>query len=140
MKVNQLAKNCQVNPDTVRYYTKIGLLTPHRNAQNGYREYGAADIKRLKFILQAKSLGFSLRDIEVFITQSQSGLAPCPKVREIMKSHIDEIEQKINDMVATHQKMKKAMVEWQSLPDCTPSGDQVCHLIETFVQEESSNE
>ena len=39
MKVKQLADKFQINLDTVRYYTRIGLLAPAKNPTNGYKEY-----------------------------------------------------------------------------------------------------
>ncbi len=36
-RVNELAKFCDVSPDTIRHYTRIGLLKPSRNPENGYR-------------------------------------------------------------------------------------------------------
>lgn len=139
MRVKQVAERNEVNIDTVRYYTRIGLLTPKVNAENGYREYSIQDENRLRFILQAKSLGFSLGDIETFISESQSGQAPCPRVRELMNERIKEIEIKISKMQATYRQMQSALSFWQSLPDCIPTGNHVCHLIEKFSNFEVNN-
>ncbi len=139
MKVKQLAERNDVNLDTIRYYTRIGLLNPTKNPLNGYKEYSASDEQRLQFILRAKSLGFSLTDIETFVEESLSGHAPCPKVREIMTTRIAQIEEKIVTMQSTCEQMKKALTVWQALPDCTPTGDHVCHLIEGFSEQGASN-
>jgi MerR family Zn(II)-responsive transcriptional regulator of zntA len=45
-----------VTPDTVRYYTRAGLLEPVRNPTNSYKEYGKQDRQRLGFILSARLL------------------------------------------------------------------------------------
>lgn len=37
MKVIDLAKRLGVTADTVRYYTRIGFLSPHKNPTNGYK-------------------------------------------------------------------------------------------------------
>jgi DNA-binding transcriptional MerR regulator len=132
MKVTELAKRNSLPADTIRHYTRIGLLTPARNATNGYKDYSDDDEKRLQFIIQAKSLGFSLSDIEAIVKQSATGRSPCPRVRELMTQRLKEFEQKIAAMQATYTKMQQAMESWQNLPDCTPTGQQVCHLIEKF--------
>ena len=60
MKVSELAKTAGVNPQTVRYYEREGLLDePARNAA-GYRDYDASAVRRLRFILEAKAIGFTL--------------------------------------------------------------------------------
>lgn len=139
MQVKQLATRNNINIDTVRHYTRIGLLTPSKNATNGYKEYSKADEQRLQFIIQAKSLGFSLQDIETIVKESQQGHSPCPIVRELMHKRLAEIEQKIAAMQATYNKMKHSLKHWQDLPDCVPTGNHVCHLIENFSCEECDN-
>lgn len=139
MKAKQLADKYQVNVDTVRYYTRIGLLTPSTNPINGYKAYSSADETRIQFIIQAKALGFSLQDIETFIQESQLGHSPCPTVREIMKQRIEETQAKIRAMQITCEKMQSALALWETLPDCNPTGDHVCHLIEGLIEEESDH-
>lgn len=36
MRVNELAENIHVTADTVRYYTRIGLLSPQKKAAHPY--------------------------------------------------------------------------------------------------------
>lgn len=140
MKVKQLADRNTVNIDTVRYYTRIGLLNPKKNPTNGYKEYSALDEQRLQFILQAKSLGFSLQDIETFIKESQLGHSPCPMVREILHERIQETQEKIAQMQQNCQQMQAALASWQALPDCTPTGNHVCHLIEGLTERGDTDE
>lgn len=137
MRVKQLATRNNINIDTVKYYTRIGLLTPTVNPVNNYKDYNLADEQRLQFIVQAKSLGFSLHDIKLIIEQSIQGHSPCQKVREIMQQRLAEIKQNIDAMQQTYHKMKEATKHWQQLPDCVPTGNHVCHLIESFDQENS---
>ncbi len=63
MSIGQLAQRAEVAIDTVRYYERSGLLAPAARLPSGYRRYGAAELKRLRFIRRAKVLGFSLEDI-----------------------------------------------------------------------------
>ena len=82
---------------------------------------------------------FSLQDIETIVKESQQGHSPCPIVRELMHKRLAEIEQKIAAMQATYQKMKHSLKHWQDLPNCVPTGNHVCHLIENFSCEECSD-
>ena len=67
MRVNEVAKLLSITSDTVRFYTRAGLLKPHTNPDNGYKHFSPSDINRLKFILAARSLGFSIDDVrEIF--------------------------------------------------------------------------
>lgn len=132
LTVSQLAKQLDISADTVRHYVRTGLINPERDPDNGYKRFHAEDIKRLRFILQAKSLGFSLADIQTIMDQASYGESPCPQVRTIMESRLKETAAKIAAMQATYQQMQDAMQRWQTQPDCTPTGEHICHLIEGF--------
>jgi DNA-binding transcriptional MerR regulator len=68
MKIGELARRCDVNIDTIRYYERQGLLPlPDRQA-SGYRHYQIPDIARLQFVRRAKTLGFSLEEIRELLT------------------------------------------------------------------------
>ena len=57
--VKQIADALEISADSVRYYTRIGFLVPSKS-HNGYKYYRSADVTRLRFILSARSLGFSV--------------------------------------------------------------------------------
>lgn len=132
LTVSQLAKQLNISPDTVRHYVRSGMITPEKDPMNGYKRFNDGDIKNLSFILQAKSLGFSLADIQTIMQQASHGQSPCPQVRNIMEARLAETAEKIAQMQATYEQMQQAMTRWQSQPDCTPTGEHICHLIEGF--------
>src|SRR5918912_3615656 len=73
MKIGELAKVAGVNPRTLRYYERIGLLTPARRSDAGYRLYTARDAERLAFIRHAQRLGLSLRAIAEILAVRDAG-------------------------------------------------------------------
>jgi DNA-binding transcriptional MerR regulator len=132
LTVSQLAKQLNISADTVRHYVRSDLINPERDPNNGYKRFHSDDIKRLQFILQAKSLGFSLADIKTIMDQASYGESPCPQVRVIMEARLKETAAKIATIQATYQQMQEAMLRWQTQPDCAPTGEHICHLIEGF--------
>lgn len=132
MRVNELATKTGVTPDTVRYYTRIGLLTPTKNSENGYKNYNTADEQRLHFIIKARHLGFSIVEIQEIIKLSATGSSPCCRVREIVKKRLYEAEKTIEELQQLHQRMKRAADTWDDMPDGEPDGDSVCNLIEMW--------
>jgi MerR family mercuric resistance operon transcriptional regulator/MerR family gold-responsive transcriptional activator of gol and ges genes len=63
LTIGQLAKSAGVHIQTVRYYERLHLLGPAARASSGYRLYGPEEVRRLRFIKNAKELGFTLREI-----------------------------------------------------------------------------
>lgn len=131
MTASSLAQKSDVSLYTVRHYTRIGLLKPSRNWQNNYKLYQPSDEVRVRFIQAAKNLGFSLAEISDILNEAEHGNSPCPLVREIIVHRIDENRRKIKEMQKLQRKMEKSLAEWQKLKDSMPTGDSVCHLIES---------
>lgn len=56
---------------TIRYYDRIGLVRSSQRSESGYRLYGAEEEGKLRFVRQAKALGFSLDDIRGLIAAAE---------------------------------------------------------------------
>ena len=65
--VSKLAKMAGVSRRTLRFYDEIGLLSPARVSQNGYRVYGRAEVDLLQQILIYRELGVPLEKIRSII-------------------------------------------------------------------------
>jgi len=131
MTVNDVARRAEVAPDTVRYYTRVGLLKPNRNPENGYKIFVKSDVTRLRFIRQAQTLGFTLKEIGEILGDAEAGSSPCPKVRDIIVHHIEENRRKIEELQKLQKRMEDALDKWKEMPDGVPDGLHVCHLIES---------
>lgn len=130
MKVQSIASAAQVSSDTVRYYSRLGLLVPVKNPVNGYKEYSSEDVRRLHFILRARDLGFSLADIQQIFLKADDGDSPCTMVRDMIEARLLEVKQKLDDMNHMYERMKCAVKEWSDMDDSQPCGRHICHLIE----------
>ncbi len=120
MRVIELARSASVTADAVRYYARLGLLSPKRNAANGYREFSALDAKRLWFIKRAQSLGFSLAEIETIIRQARQRKSPCPMVRDIIQKHLEQTGEELEQLILLRDRMQKAPRRWKRMPDRVP--------------------
>lgn len=93
----ELARLTGCNPETVRYYEKIGLLDAPPRAENGYRVYDARHLRQLRFIMRARALGFTLEEIRELLSLREKG-RPCREVAAIARRHLLEIRGKIHDL------------------------------------------
>ncbi|PKM21691.1 MAG: MerR family transcriptional regulator [Gammaproteobacteria bacterium HGW-Gammaproteobacteria-14] len=134
MNVSQLARHAGTTADTVRHYTEIGLLKPRRNPTNGYREYSHADLSRLSFSLQARALGFTLQDISTLTAESEAGQSPCQHTRALIEHRLAEVEARISELTQLGARMRSAMDQWATRPDCEPDHEVVCGLIQSWEQ------
>ncbi len=121
-----LARTTGCNIETIRYYEKTGLLPDPPRTGAGYRIYSAAHATRLRFILRARELGFSMEDIRG-LTGLGDGAAPtCAEVRERTERHLADVREKIADL----RRIETVLAETASR--C--SGDEVpeCPVIDVI--------
>lgn len=87
MTISRLARVAGVNVETIRFYEKQGLLPAPPREANGSRRYREEDLERLRFIRQAKDLGFSLSDIHelVQLSQAEDGAAAMPRDAALLR-------------------------------------------------------
>ena len=64
--IGEIGKLFHIGPDSLRYYEKLGILSPRRG-DNGYRLYTADDIWRLNIIRDLRELGMSMEAIGDYI-------------------------------------------------------------------------
>jgi len=96
MSIGQLAQRAGVAIDTVRYYERSGLLAPAARLPSGYRRYGGAELKRLRFIRRAKALGFSLEDIGELLTLGER--SEVASIRAVAARKQSEVEARIAEL------------------------------------------
>ncbi len=94
--IGQLAKRAGVAIDTVRYYERNNLLSPSSRLASGYRRYGEAELKRLRFIRRAKALGFTLEDIRALLSLSDE--RSVAKVKRAAEVKLADVEQRIDEL------------------------------------------
>ena len=119
MNVGTAARRSGLPAKTIRYYEDIGLIRPART-QNGYRDYTGDDIHRLTFLRRARGLGFSIENCRQLMALYRDKGRASHDVREIAKSHVKVIEEKVRElesMRATLQKLIHAC-HGDERPDC----------------------
>jgi DNA-binding transcriptional MerR regulator len=134
MTVLELARKSDVGDHVIRYYARIGLLHPTYHSRNGYKIFAGSDVARVRFVRQAQSLGYTLKEIAQIFEESLRGKSPCPRVREIIKRRIKENRDKLAALVQLQTRMEQALAQWSKMSDGVPDGTMVCHLIESVAK------
>lgn len=108
--IGEVAKRSCIGIETIRFYEREGLIDDPPRTEAGYRQYPDDVILRVRFIRQAKELGFSLKDIKELLSLRLLPGTTCKDIRERTTRKIDEIEEKIQ----TLQKMKNILATLES--------------------------
>ncbi len=123
--VKQVAERVGLASRSVRYYDRIGLVPAEQRSEAGYRLYSAEDEGRLRFIRQAKALGFSLEQIRGLLAAAEGGCGETlPELARLLERKIVEIDERISelhafrDQLADYAAGKSAFAN----PDCCGHG------------------
>jgi len=103
MNIGTLARELGAPAKTIRYYESIGLMPEPARSANGYRNYAATDVERLRFILRSRALGFSIKEITGLLELWNDRGRASADVKQIALQHVSEIEQRISELQSIRQ-------------------------------------
>jgi MerR family transcriptional regulator, copper efflux regulator len=127
--IGQLAKRGGVGIDTVRYYERNGLLTPHTRLASGYRRYSQLELARLRFIRRAQALGFTLKEIKELLALSAQ--RDVGRVKRSAQAKLKDVQSRI----AALERMRDGLA---TLIDACPGHGRAadCPILRTLNDEE----
>lgn len=130
MRIGELARLAGVNPRTLRYYERIGLLLPSARTPAGYRVYTSADAERLSFIRRAQGLGLSLAEIADIITLRDTGTVPCRHVRGLAQAKLAELDARIDELQRLRAELVRLADAAQVSESACAQGSSICLAFE----------
>jgi DNA-binding transcriptional MerR regulator len=90
-----VAEQAQVNPQTLRYYERRGLLPEPERSPTGYRAYRSEAVRVVRFIKRAQELGFSLDDVESLLHLAEGGPDSCEAARSLATDKLADLDRRI---------------------------------------------
>lgn len=99
LTIGQLAERTGITIRTLRYYDKLGLLTPSDYKEGGHRLYNADALSRLQQIQALKFIGFSLKDIADLLEMQQAEQQHIRKVMAFKKKELLVEQERIQLML-----------------------------------------
>ena len=109
-----------VSAKMIRHYESIGLIPSAGRTESGYRTYAESDVHRLRFVKRARTLGFSIKEIEALLALWGDRRRSSAKVKALTQKHIHELELKIAEMQAMKQALQHLahQCHGDERPDC----------------------
>lgn len=125
--IGKLSRELGISSHTIRYYERLGLIPQPYRANNSYRVYSKEHEERLIFIQKAKRFGLSLDEIKMLIDIREEGSTPCEEVKKLVRMHLQELDDRIQNMIAFRDKLADS---YRRLESVGAASGAVCGLIE----------
>ena len=112
MLINELSKKTGLSTHTIRFYEKSGLIEGKQNEavkSNNYFHYDEVTVEKLEFISEAKSVGFTIREIGQMIDAWYNQKYTKEQKLEILDDKLISLEQKMKEI----KEMKRQIIEFK---------------------------
>ena len=129
MNIGQAATASGVSAKMIRHYEEVGLFPEPGRTDAGYRQYNEKEVHTLRFIRQARDLGFSIPQIGELVGLWQNRRRPSRQVKALAEAHIQELQQKAQDLLAM-----KATLE-HLVQSCHGDDRPDCPILENLAKE-----
>ena len=131
LTIGALARQAGVNPRTLRYDERMGLLVPTARTDAGYRLYMARDAARLAFIGRAQALGLSLAEIATIIAIRDAGTAPCRHVEDVARAKVAAIDTRLTALAALRDVLMRLAERAEAVEADRVEGGSICLAVES---------
>lgn len=95
LTVSQVAERSGTPADTIRYYTRIGLLSEPPRSAAGYRLFDPGVLDRIAFIKRAQRLGLRLEEIHELLRVGDEGGCPCGSTQAMLEHRLAELDRQL---------------------------------------------
>lgn len=115
-----LARATGCNIETIRYYETIGVMPDPPRDANGYRSYGEDHLRRLRFVMRGRDLGFPLDEIRGLLRLVDDQTQTCAEVEAIATAHLSDIRARIADLKRIEEVLAGTVAQCSrtDVPEC----------------------
>uniref|UniRef100_UPI00404763D8 MerR family transcriptional regulator n=1 Tax=Algoriphagus sp. TaxID=1872435 RepID=UPI00404763D8 len=101
MLINELSKKTGLSIHTIRFYEKSGLIEGKQDVtvkSNNYFHYDEVTVEKLEFISDAKSVGFTIKEIGQILDAWYNNKFTKTQKLEILDEKLISLEQKLKEI------------------------------------------
>jgi MerR family transcriptional regulator, mercuric resistance operon regulatory protein len=114
LTIGQLAKQANVNVETIRYYQRVGLLEQPSKPVQGFREYSEKEVEKVLFIKRAQQLSFSLAEIKQLMLVGKSD---CTEVAKLTTIKRNKLKRQIGELNVVYDELNRLIAACESTND-----------------------
>lgn len=110
MNIGAASDASGVSQRMIRHYEKINLVPPPPR-RGTYRDYSDADVHRLRFIANARDLGFPIEEIRSLLGLWSDRDRSSADVKALVEARVAELGRKVNGLEEIRQSLERISTE-----------------------------
>jgi DNA-binding transcriptional MerR regulator len=135
LRIGDLASRIGVQPETIRYYERRGLLSSPQRGAGGYRVYTPGHLEQVEFIKKCQTLGFSLQEIRELMALKFRGNSPCQHVRDFLLEKIQQVDEQIQRLEAFRRELRDTVEECEQTLKRHSVAKENCPVLQRLERE-----
>lgn len=133
MNIGEAARATGMSARLIRYYESIDLVQPHGRTGSGYRIYAESDVHVLRFIRQARALGFPIEHIRRLLALWRDEDRASSDVKAVALKHIAELDAQIAELTSMRDSLD------QLAQQCAGDSHSNCAILQGLQKLEVDN-
>ena len=105
MSIGELGRRVGTKVNTIRFYEEIGLLPTAERSASGRRRFTHLHLQRLRFVRNARSLGFSTHEIRSLLSLADQPEKECAEAMDIASAHLATVNARIARLSALREEL-----------------------------------
>lgn len=106
MTISAAARQAEVSVEAIRFYEREGWLRQPRKPVQGYRQYSAEHVERIRFLKQCQRFGFQLAEAAALADLLHSGQEACEATCTLAERKLAELRVQIAEYEALAQRLE----------------------------------
>lgn len=98
MTIKEAAEKFNITPDTIRYYEKIGLLSPVPRTASKIRDFDELSLRRLEFITCMRSAGVSIEGLSEYMRLLSVGKSTVSARKKLLEKERESLLKNANKL------------------------------------------
>jgi MerR family transcriptional regulator, copper efflux regulator len=102
-----LADELGIGIETLRYYESAGIISPPRRDANGYRIYTEENRREIAHYLQARSYGFTPKEVRALLERSKREEISKREIITIIRGKTESLDRRIAELTSLRERLEE---------------------------------
>lgn len=116
LTIQEMARQSGLSEYTLRYYERIGLLTPiPRDRSSGHRRYHRDTVEVIESLACLRGTGMPLDDIRTFLRLRQRGSRAALEQKELFTAHLAVVTEEMEQIKVRMEYLANKVAYWEAV-------------------------